>query len=68
MAKIFGRAKKKTAALSLPFETADRPLAAARAWLEKTEHREGCQCHRCHWAHGVIAGRITVTFEKYRGR
>lgn len=40
----------------------------ARRWLAETPHREGCQCHRCFWAHGVIAGRIRISFEDWRRR
>jgi hypothetical protein len=42
------------------------PREAAEAWLGATTHRAGCQCHRCFWAHGVIAGRIRVGFDAWR--
>ena len=63
-----GEKAKRTAELQLALETVPVPLSAARRWLEETEHRAGCQCHRCHWAHGVIAGRIRASFEEWRKR
>ena len=45
-------------------------LHDARRWLEETPHRAGCQCHRCHWAHGIISGRVKepLTYEEWRRR
>lgn len=40
----------------------------AGRWLLETWHRAGCQCHKCVWAHGVIAGRITLTFGEWERR
>ncbi len=67
MAKARDRAKKMEE-LQLALEQVEVPVQAARKWLAGTPHREGCQCHRCFWAHGVIAGRIKVDFETWRHR
>jgi hypothetical protein len=57
---------KQTEELQLMLSAPPPPAYHAKKWLEETTHRDGCQCHRCHWAHGVIAGAITVTFEAWR--
>ena len=56
----------KMAELQLVLRTVAVPLQAAKEWLDRTPHRLGCQCHRCSWAHGVVAGRIKVDFETWR--
>lgn len=67
MAKIFDKSRLVNE-LQLALDTPRVPVNAARQWLAETSHREGCQCHRCAWAHGVIAGRIRVSFEAWRKR
>lgn len=59
-------ASKKVAAIQLSLNASPAPVEAAQRWLGETTHREGCQCHKCHWAHGVVSGRIKVTFEEWR--
>ncbi len=47
-------------------ETGDPVITIhARAWLIKTNNRPGCQCHKCRWAHNVIAG---ITAERFEDR
>jgi hypothetical protein len=60
--------KKQQALFQTPEHEAEiRQLA--KQWLERdSTHVASCQCHRCTWAHGVIAGRITSTFEIWRHR
>ncbi len=60
--------RDKSKELQLALSTPRAPVQAAKTWLEQTPHRDGCQCHRCHWAHGVIAGRIKWTFDDWRKR
>jgi len=43
-------------------------LADALTWLGTGGHRGGCSCHRCLWATGVRAGRVTRPFEVWRKR
>jgi hypothetical protein len=57
---------KKAEELQLLLQGPTPPEYKAKKWLEETTHRPGCQCHRCAWAHGVIAGRISVSFEDWR--
>ena len=54
--------------LEFDFQSEAAVVRPAREWLEETTHRKGCQCHRCFWAHGVLAGRISVGFETWRCR
>ena len=57
---------KKAEELQLLLSAPAPPEFHAKKWLEETKHRPGCQCHRCHWAHGVVGGRISVGFDAWR--
>lgn len=67
MAKIIDKSKR-VAELQLTLRAPGPPLHAAQLHLKETPHRPGCQCHRCHWAHGVISGRIKIDFDSWRNR
>ncbi len=67
MAKIIDKSKR-VAELQLTLRAPTPPTGAAKLHLAETPHRDGCQCHRCGWAHGVIAGRIKVDFDTWRNR
>lgn len=67
MARIVDKSRK-VQDLQLALQSPTPPVHEARRWLEETSHRPGCQCHRCFWAHGVIAGRIAESFEDWRKR
>lgn len=47
-------------------DTSEEARAAAFVWLRCGKHREGCQCHRCHWALSVKRGLVVVTFDAWR--
>ena len=38
----------------------------AKRLLNETTDRPGCQCHRCKWAHNVLAGIEKRSFEESR--
>ena len=67
MAKIMDKSKR-VAELQLTLRAPAPPVRSAQLALEETSHRDGCQCHRCSWAHGVISGRIKVDFDTWRKR
>jgi hypothetical protein len=58
----------KVQELQLALQARPAPVLEAKRWLGETDHRAGCQCHRCGWAHGVVAGNINMTFEDWRKR
>lgn len=65
---IVARIRDTAKELQLALQGPPDHVPDARKWLEDTSHRPGCQCHKCFWAHRVIAGEVNMSFDKWRDR